>query len=329
MPTRRFRKDIKGKTRKNRKITKGQKGHKGKRVWMYRKGNVVLCYRIPYLHVRTVGGAADVAPSSKEKAEVILDQIRNVLEVPEKTYLVNNKEKLVEILVNDPTKKELIEKTGDILNEKNKEQKEELIKWIIQRKYAYQIIEYVRQQAQEKQQKFSPEELTQIEKLLNHEPLKEVKGTLSSISSGVFNGVSNGAVSLGKFLTPPPVIDSENTLQNETTVEFLWYPRSNINYRKGKSVVTPKTKYGDFMIYIEPERYADMTTYFSSMANSVEDLFADALNGCSDSFCLKGKVPRMPYKKQLMTVINKQPQFDLKESQTTELEPESKAQAIS
>jgi hypothetical protein len=313
MPTQRFRK-------KNKKTAKHQKE---KRVWMYRKGNVVLCYNIPYLKIVSgFAGGADGTPS-KEKAEAILDQLRTVLNPPEKTFLVNHKEQLLEKLLNDPSKKELLAKSTDILNEKNADSRKVLVDWVSQRKYASDILDYIKEEAKNKDQQLSSEEAANLEKVLNHENLKDIKGTLSSVSSSVFNGITKGATSLGQFLTSPP-LDPNYQLQNETTVQLLWYPRSNENYRKGKSTVNPKTKYGDFMIYIQPERYANTITYFSDMANSVEDLFADSLNGCSDALCLKGQVPRLPYKKQVMTIVNKQPQFDLDEYAKTVLEPPKK-----
>jgi hypothetical protein len=67
------------------------------------------------------------------------------------------------------------------------------------------------------------------------------------------------------------------------------------------------------MVYIEPERYADMTAYFTDLVNSGEDLIKNAVDGCSDSFCLKGTTHRKPYKHQVLQINNYQPDEDTKE----------------
>jgi len=168
--------------------------------------------------------------------------------------------------------------------------------------------------------KVSEKDLEMIEKTLNNEDICENNSTLSSMSSKAFNGMTQGAVSLGKFLAPL-VPKNEIRRRNDTTIQMLWYPRASEHYRKGNSIATPKDKikYGDFMIYIEPERYADIMTYFSNTSNSVEDLFANVLNGCSDSFCMEGNPIPKPYKHQVYQINNYQPHFDDKALITSEL----------
>jgi len=198
----------------------------------------------------------------------------------------------------------------------------------VNRKFAASIIESIKKQAKDK---VSKKELEIIEKTLNKENVCEASTTgvpgipgvpkiLSSMTTKAFNGMSEGAVSLGKFLAP---VLPENNIRrrNDTTIQMLWYPQTTDHYRKGNSVATPKDKirYGDFMIYIEPERYADMNAYISNVTNPVEDLLTNVLNGCSDSLCLKGNPIPDPYKHQIYKINNYQPDADDKALQVTSL----------
>lgn len=174
------------------------------------------------------------------------------------------------------------------------------------------IMKSIKEQAKNK---VSEKELEIIEKTLNKQNVCEStdkdKGMVSSMTSKAFNGITQGAVSLGKFLAPTGPT-SEIRRRNDTTIQMLWYPRATDHYRKGTSVATPKDKirYGDFMIYIEPERYADTIAYFSNATNTVEDLFANILNGCTDSLCLKGEPIPQPYKHKVYQINNYQPAMD-------------------
>jgi hypothetical protein len=303
--------------KKKRRTSKKQNEN---RVWMFRKRNVVICSRSPIIQ-QIIGGANE--PTTDEKAKVILGQLRAALNTRAiKEFLMNNEEMLIKKLVDSPPKNDAVaaELNSSSPNiSKNEEAKAELVKWVEKRYAARQMLNKVIEEAKANGDKLTEEEISNIEKTLNHESLNDIRGKISSMSSSAFDAISKGSVALGSFLTPPK-INPIQTLQNETTIQLRWYPRTNNNYRKGRSTANPKLKYGDFMIYIEPERYADTITYLSENANSVEDLFAGVLDGCSDAFCMKGKPVREPYKKQVMTIINKQPQFDLEESMNPVLE---------
>jgi len=199
---------------------------------------------------------------------------------------------------------------------------------------AASILETIKKQAKDK---VSKQELEIIEKTLNKQNVCEnppgqagqagqageagVAGQVSSMTTKAFNGITEGAVSLGKFLLPslPPTTTRR---RNDTTIQMLWYPRASDHYRKGNSVAIPKDKirYGDFMIYVEPERYADITAYFSDTANKVEDYFANILSGCTDSFCLKGNPIPDPYKHDVYQINNYQPDMDDKALQRTAIQ---------
>ena len=138
-----------------------------------------------------------------------------------------------------------------------------------------------------------------------------ITGALSSITSKM----SNGAVSLGNWLAPEVVDDSgiKKNLANRQKIKFLWYPRKHIDYRKGNS--TPKRQdddieYGDFMVLIEPEEYANTGEFFRQTYHNVEDLLATLLMGCDGPFCVKGDIKREPYNWREYIIENNQPTVD-------------------
>ena len=143
----------------------------------------------------------------------------------------------------------------------------------------------------------------------------EGTGGITSALSSVTSKISNSAVSLGNWLAPELVDDSgvKKKLQNRQKIKFLWYPRKHIDYRKGSS--TPKrldddVEYGDFMVLIEPEEYANTGEFFRQTYHSVEDLLATLLMGCDGPFCLKGEVKREPYNWREYVIDNDQPTVD-------------------
>jgi hypothetical protein len=120
---------------------------------------------------------------------------------------------------------------------------------------------------------------------------------------------------LGNWFIPELVDDGQvkDKLQNRQKIKFLWYPRKHIDYKKGNS--TPKRssediEYGDFIVMIEPEEYANTGEFFKQTYHSVEDLLATLLMGCNDPFCLKGEVKRKPYNWREYVIENDQPTVD-------------------
>jgi hypothetical protein len=146
---------------------------------------------------------------------------------------------------------------------------------------------------------------------------KKIEGTggITGALSSVTSKISNGAVSLGNWLAPESLDDSgtPKNLRNRQKIKFLWYPRKHIDYRKGSS--TPKRveddiEYGDFMILIEPEEYANTGEFFRQTYHSVEDLLATLLMGCDGPFCVRGEVKREPYNWREYVIDNDQPTVD-------------------
>jgi hypothetical protein len=138
-----------------------------------------------------------------------------------------------------------------------------------------------------------------------------ITGALSSVTSKI----SNGAVSLGNWLAPESLDDSgtPKKLQNRQKIKFLWYPRKHIDYKKGDSTskrIEDDIEYGDFMVLIEPEEYANTGEFFRQTYHSVEDLLATLLMGCDGPFCVRGEVKREPYNWREYVIDNDQPSVD-------------------
>lgn len=306
---------------------------KDKCVWLYKSGNILLCYKVPFLKIkRTITVKSKMNGGKQSEAfEDKLKQILNKLSknLPDKDIrkFLENKEN-VKLIMNDILKsidkpqfktqfKPLINELNGSESQISDEVLQIIYKFIKQKMIALDIINSIKEKAKNS---VSDKDLETIERTLNNENVCDSRGSLTSMTSDAFDRISNNAVSLGKFLTPAPV--SNVRRRNDTTIQMLWYPLQNPHYRKGNSIGEPKNniKYGDFMIYVEPERYADMYAYFSNATNSVEDLFTNILNGCTDSFCMKGNVVPKPYKHQVIQLNNFQPHFDDKDSEKNYLE---------
>jgi hypothetical protein len=134
-----------------------------------------------------------------------------------------------------------------------------------------------------------------------------VAGALSSITSSAFNALKSGSISLGNLLSPNTGEDPSKT--NETNIQFLWYPQEHMHYSKGsrKGRDYKNQKYGDFVILIEPTKYANTKEFFLESGRQVEDLLANILNGCSNMLCTKGRVKRRPYRRQVFKITNETP----------------------
>ena len=335
--------------KRNRKnLTRSKKANnKNKRVWICKMDNITLCYRAPNMKIKTIPSIEYTGGASSIEANVnklLFEQLpggttdKNI-----QSFLSKKDTKLVKDLIKSGSQPALASVLEELKNpEPNILGKSgltvagnALLEWVKKRQMASTIIDSIKEKAKST---VSAKELETIERTLNNENVCEAPGAsgaapgaagvagllsqgLSSVSSKAFSGVKDGAVSLGSFIAPATPLDMNRRRQNDTTIQMLWYPRSNIHYKKGNSQAIPKDKikYGDFMIYVEPERYADVSAYFSETSNSVEDLFANILNGCSDSFCLKGEPLPSPYKHQALQINNYQPDFDDKEMQKSSI----------
>jgi len=129
--------------------------------------------------------------------------------------------------------------------------------------------------------------------------------------SSMLSSLSANAQHLGSWLLPKS--NSNGTTQrNEVRIHFLWYPHEARRYRKGSSVGDTERKYGDLMVYIEPEEFADASQYITHSFESVDDLLANVLNGCKDMTCSKGNVTPIPIQRNIYKITDYQPDIDLK-----------------
>jgi hypothetical protein len=281
------------------------------RVWMFRKGNVVVCYRKPFIQIQSgqVGGAA--GPDFDKQVDELFNKI-NLSDKSEKEFFKNNRPKLANDLLNSLSSPSL-----KIVSDKLKGQQvddSEVIKaiqtWVIKKKIARELVDDLKNKIKDRGDLYNQADIDALEKTLDREDMCSVKGKLSSIASSAFNGLSKGATSLGKFLTPEPNADINR--YNENIVQMSWFPQSRLHYKRGNSTAVDRKKFkmGDFMVYVQPEKYSDTPTYLSNMFGSVEDLFTNVLQGCQGAFCTKGDVHRTPVKQKIVRTINRQPQRD-------------------
>jgi len=138
----------------------------------------------------------------------------------------------------------------------------------------------------------------QIENIKNILTNKE--STLGSLSKNFASGIQN----FGTWLVPKPS-GTPTEEYNETKVHFLWYPRMYPRYRKGNSNADTEVKYGNFMVYIEPEKYASTLEFINQTTSGVDDFLTNILNGYQH----ESVIPK-PYKRKIYKIENKQPQFD-------------------
>jgi len=138
---------------------------------------------------------------------------------------------------------------------------------------------------------------------------KKVFGGITHVIQSIKSTILNSSVSLGSWKK-----GGSNELKNEQKINFLWYPRKNIDYEKGASGrKRPKdadTEYGDFMIMIEPEKHANTNEFLKKNFHSVDDLLANTLLGCNDISCKDGVIKRKPYNWREYIISNDQPRID-------------------
>lgn len=300
------------------------------KVLVLKRGNIIIAYKTPYLH----GYNADPIPKCNMQGgasimetnlnDIIFKQIPKEVKDEKIVSFVKKQKKsfvtdMIPKIVSESLKTDLNKPNATIVDKPGQLNAlgQKMVAYLKQSISTGELLNAISNRMKNIK---SPEDIDTFVKYLN-EPPPSVKGKITEMSAKTFDKMSEGAASIGSFLSPKVEVDPNRRRENDTSIQLLWYPRSNIHYRKGNSTAVPKDKikYGDFMIYIEPERYADISAYFADTTNSVEDLFTNILNGCSDALCLKGEPVRQPYKKQVLEISNLQPDFDDKEMQKTSL----------
>ena len=328
MPPSRLKKQ---KIKKRRTIKKS----KGRRIWIYQKGNVLYCFRVPFLRILPSpihGGGLDEGELSnklftKLPATEEVSKDEGLFKMLESYDEYGDKNSLVKGLTTSSIDKKILEELSDSSKElATKEGKltqagAALLAWVKSRQPARDLMIPILEKIKGDKKDYTPEELRDMEELLNHKK-PQSEGVLSSMTTSAFSTMSKGASSLGSFLTPLAIVGEDGKVpkkRNDTYLQLLWFPRSSIHYRKGKSKDSSKVvdkndpKYGEFMVYIEPEKYADTITYMTDRFNSVEDFFANIMDGCTDGLCKNGNTKREPFKHQVIQINNYQPEFDAQE----------------
>jgi hypothetical protein len=220
-----------------------------------------------------------------------------------------DKEQLLEDIYKTLEMKDYFDKS-DKLDDKTKEKTDEIKK----EKYE-KLTNYLREK--ETSQKIIKNIKNELNELLENKKITQNKydsiirqlDGISIISSSLAT-INKSANSFGKWLSPERLETDEDNSEknNEQTIKFLWYPRKHTNYKKGNRESKNNSKddkYGDFMIYIDSPKYADIGEYFKTSYNSVEDLFANILAGCDDMFCTRGNVKPTFYNSRLFIVKDK------------------------
>ena len=115
---------------------------------------------------------------------------------------------------------------------------------------------------------------------------------------------ASGIQSFGTWLVPKPS-GTPTEEYNETKVHFLWYPRMYPRYRKGNSTAEKDIKYGNFMVYIEPEKYASTIEFINRSTSGVDDFLTNILNGYQYPSVIPDPVVHRYYK-----IRDNQPQLD-------------------
>ena len=148
-------------------------------------------------------------------------------------------------------------------------------------------------------QQLSDKQIENIQNILTNKDT-----TLGSLSKNFASGIE----SFGTWLVPAVTTDeSGNPIKeyNETKVHFLWYPRMYPRYRKGNNSAPQLTKYGNFMVYIEPEKYASTIEFINRSTSGVDDFLTNILNGYQYPSVIPDPVVHRYYK-----IRDNQPQLD-------------------
>jgi hypothetical protein len=137
-------------------------------------------------------------------------------------------------------------------------------------------------------------QIDEINQIIKNQP-----GMLSNVSKNIAAGFEH----FGSWLVPQP--SGPQKEYNETKVHFLWYPRMYPRYRKGNSNAEKTIKYGDFMVYIEPEKYASTLEFINQTTSGVDDLLTNILNGYQHPSAIPD-----PYRHTISKIQNNQPQLN-------------------
>jgi len=130
-------------------------------------------------------------------------------------------------------------------------------------------------------------------------------------STKITESVLNVAKMIGNWKMPTfgtKVTDAVGKKNNKQVIKLLWFPRRE--YKKGQISTSDTNEYGQFMVLIEPEKYANSSEFMNQNYFGVEDLLTNIMDGCPGSKCSNGISRHRPYKEQILDITNYQPEFD-------------------
>jgi len=130
-------------------------------------------------------------------------------------------------------------------------------------------------------------------------------------STKITESALNVAKMIGNWKMPTfgtKVTDAVGKKNNKQVIKLLWFPRRE--YKKGQISTSDTNEYGQFMVLIEPEKYANSWEFMNQNYFGVEDLLTNIMDGCPGSKCSNGISRHRPYKEQVLDITNYQPEFD-------------------
>lgn len=130
-------------------------------------------------------------------------------------------------------------------------------------------------------------------------------------STKITESALNVAKMIGSWKMPTfgtKVVDAVGKKNNKQVIKLLWFPRRE--YKKGQISTSDTNEYGQFMVLIEPEKYANSWEFMNQNYFGVEDLLTNIMDGCPGTKCSNGISRHRPYKEQVLDITNYQPEFD-------------------
>jgi len=130
-------------------------------------------------------------------------------------------------------------------------------------------------------------------------------------STKITESALNVAKMIGNWKMPTfgtKVTDAVGKKNNKQVIKLLWFPRRE--YKKGQISTSDTNEYGQFMVLIEPEKYANSSEFMNQNYFGVEDLLTNIMDGCPGTKCSNGISRHRPYKEQVLDITNYQPEFD-------------------
>ena len=275
---------------------------------IYNYLNNILNYEHEFDIVNTIVTAikkdiqGDIENKDIKENNTVSDDMAGIRRPYDKEQLLEDIYKTLEMKDYFDKSDKLDDKTKEKTDEIKKEKYEKLTNYLREKETSQKIIKNIKNELNEllENKKITQNKYDSI--------IRQLDG-ISIISSSLAT-INKSANSFGKWLSPERLETDEDNSEknNEQTIKFLWYPRKHTNYKKGNrdsKNYSKDDKYGDFMIYIDSPKYADIGEYFKTSYNSVEDLFANILAGCHDMFCTRGNVKPTFYNSRLFIVKDK------------------------